>query len=112
MLVLTRQGKKEEAGAERLAIDQIRRDDAELSEIRHQLERHPLDLQLRIQAARWLMNHGRETEAIDWAKLVLRSAPSDPATNRLLADYYRKKGNLGLANFHEAHAAPSPSSPP
>jgi len=109
MLILTRQGNKDEAEADRLAMDQIRRDEAEFSEISRQLQRDPLDLQLRSQAARWLMNHGHGAEAVNWATLVLRSSPSDPAMNRLLADYYRKKGNLGLANFHEAHAAPSPS---
>ena len=30
--------------------------------------------------------------------------------NRLLADYYRHQGNLGLANFYEAHAEP-PTTP-
>ena len=51
---------------------------------------------------------GIDDEAIDWANLVLHAVPTDPAMNRLLADYYRKKGELGLANFHEAHASGSP----
>ena len=106
MLLLTRQGKKQEAEAERLKMDQIRRDEAEFAQISRQLESRPLDFQLRSQAAHWLIDHGHEAEAIDWAKLVLESVPSDPAMNRLLADYYRKQGNLGLANFYEAHASP------
>ena len=48
------------------------------------------------------MEHGREDEAVEWANLVLRADPSHLAMNRLLADYYRKKGQLGLANLHEA----------
>jgi tetratricopeptide (TPR) repeat protein len=108
MLLLTRQGKKQEAEAERLKMDQIRQDEAEFARISRQLESRPLDFQLRSQAARWLIDHGHEAEAIDWAKLVLESVPADPAMNRLLANYYRKQGNLGLTNFYEAHASPMP----
>jgi hypothetical protein len=53
------------------------------------------------------MTHGHEQEAVEWANLVLASDPSQPAMNRLLADYYRKTGQLGLANHHEVLAAPS-----
>lgn len=112
MLILSRQGKSEQADAERRALDRIRKDETEFAEVARQLERDPLNPQLRGRAARWLMDHGHEAEAIDWAKLVLRSAPSDPAMNRLLAGYYRKQGNVGLANFHEAHSTPSPDRDP
>ncbi len=108
MLILSRQGKSERADAERQALGQIRKDETELAEVASQLERDPLNLQLRSRAAQWLMNHGHEAEAIDWAKLVLRSIPSEPAMNQLLADYYRKQGNIGLANFHEAHSTNPP----
>ena len=57
------------------------------------------------------MAHGHEEEAIDWAKLVLAAEPSHPAMNRLLADYYRRRGQLGLANFHEALAPPPTGRP-
>jgi len=112
MLILSWQGKSEQADAERRALDQIRKDVTEFAEVARQLERDPLDLQLRSRAARWLIGHGHEAEAIEWAKLVLRSAPADPAMNRLLADYYRKQGNFGLANFHEAHSTHPPDRAP
>ena len=57
------------------------------------------------------MTHGHEEEAIEWAELVLAANPSHPAMNRLLADYYRKSGQVGLANLHEALASP-PADPP
>jgi tetratricopeptide (TPR) repeat protein len=107
MLLLLRQGHKREADEERLVVERIRKEQGEFTELRHRLERSPLDQQLRSQAAIWLMSHGHEEEAVDWARLVLQANPADPAMNRLLADYYRKAGNTGLANFHEAHAAPS-----
>ncbi len=105
MLLLGRLGKPAEAETERQAIDQIRRDVSEFADLGRKLEHDPKNMQLRSKAARWLMDHGHEGEAVDWAKLVLRTVPSDPAMNRMLADYYRRQGNFGLANFHEAHAA-------
>ena len=107
MLALTRLGRKAEAEAEAV-MDRIRAEQDKFAEIRRGLERNPLDLDLKRQAARWLMEHGHDDEAIDWANLVLHAVPSDPAMNRLLADHYRKEGKLGLANFHEAHASASP----
>jgi tetratricopeptide (TPR) repeat protein len=115
MLVLARLGKKAEAAAERPTVEQLRNDQERYGKITRDLLRNPLDPQLRCEAARWLMAHGYDDEAIDWAHLVLRDDPSHPAMNRLLADYYRKKGQLGLANFHETHVQTSsdraPSTP-
>lgn len=66
----------------------------------------PVDPELRSRMARWLMSHGHEDEAVDWARLVLADRASDPVMNRLLADYYRRRGQTGLANFHESVASP------
>jgi predicted Zn-dependent protease len=105
MLVLFRQGKRGAAESEQVQIEQIHKDEKEFSEISLLLRGSPLDAKLRSRAAQWLMDHGHEAEAVDWAKLVLRTAPSDPTMNRLLADFYRRTGNVGLANFHEIHAS-------
>jgi len=105
MLILARLGRKVEANAERDAVERLKDEQTHFSQISRDLLRNPLDPQLRSETARWLMEHGHEDEAVEWANLVLRSDPSHPAMNRLLADYYRKKGQLGLANFHETHAA-------
>ena len=111
MLVLTNLGRKAEAEAEREAVERLRKDQEEFGRIRNALIGAPQDAELRGEAARWLMTHGHEEEAIEWANMVLATQPSHPAMNRLLADYYRKKGQLGLANFHQAHAAPSSGHP-
>jgi tetratricopeptide (TPR) repeat protein len=108
MLILARLGRTAEASSERAILDHLADDQKHFSKISRELRRNPLSAGLRSEAARWLMGHGHEDEAIEWANLVLNSDPSHPAMNRLLADYYRKKGQVGLANFHEAHAA-SPS---
>jgi Flp pilus assembly protein TadD len=106
MLLLNREGKKAEADAERLILEQIRTDQAVFADLSRQLERDPLNPELRRQAATWLMSHAHEEEAVDWAKLVLQVDPADPAMNRLLADYYQRTGNMGLANLHAIHATP------
>ncbi len=111
MIILTRLGKKVQADAELRILERIRKDQEEFARIRDGLLASPQDAGLRSEAARWLMAHGHEEEAIDWAKLILAAEPSHPAMNRLLADYYRRRGQLGLANFHEA-LAPPPSGRP
>jgi tetratricopeptide (TPR) repeat protein len=106
MVILTKLGKRAEAEAERQAVEDLRKDRAEFDRISRALVTAPLDPELRAAAARWLMTHGHEQEAIEWANLVLAGDPSHPAMNRLLAEYYRKKGEIGLANRHEALAPP------
>jgi tetratricopeptide (TPR) repeat protein len=105
MLILTRLGRRAEAEAERRTVERLQKEQERFVQISRDLRTKPLDSELRAQAACWLMEHGHEDEALEWANLVLRSDPSHPALNRLLADYYRKKGQPGLANLHEARAA-------
>ncbi|MHB1557223.1 MAG: tetratricopeptide repeat protein, partial [Isosphaeraceae bacterium] len=92
MLVLTRLGRREQAESERRAVERIRADQQEFQRISDALVASPVDPELRSGMARWLMAHGHEDEAVDWAKLVLADHASDPAMNRLLADYYRRRG--------------------
>ena len=106
MLVLNRLGRSDEARKERQAIDRLRAERAEFDQIGAALVRSPTDPDLRARAAAWLMAHGRESEAIDWARLVLTARPDHPEMNRLLADHYRKCGQPGLANHYEALASP------
>jgi tetratricopeptide (TPR) repeat protein len=105
MLILARQGRKAEAEVERQTVERLKREHARFGEISDGLLRNPLDLKLRSEAARWLMEHGHDEEAVDWANLVLQASPSDPAMNRLLADHYRKNGQIALARFYEAPIA-------
>ncbi len=105
MLTLTRLGRRTEAEAERRTVERLQKEQERFVQISRDLRAKPLDAELRVQAACWLMEHGHEDEAIEWANLVLQSDPSHPTLNRLLADYYRKKGQPGLANLHEARGA-------
>ena len=107
MIVLTRLGRRREADDERKAMEKIKEDQAWFSRVSLELRHNPTDLTLRAQAARWLMEHGHEQEAVEWANLVLHEQPDHPGINRIMADYYRRKGQIGLANLHETHAAPA-----
>jgi tetratricopeptide (TPR) repeat protein len=102
MLVLSRLGRKAEAELERGRVERLKSENDRFTEVSRALLRNPLDPKLRSEAASWLMAHGRDDEAVDWANLVLQSEPTHAAMNRLLADHYRKKGQAGLANFYEA----------
>jgi Flp pilus assembly protein TadD len=103
-VVLGRLGRTAEADAERKAMEHARSDQMRFAQLSRDLRRTPLDPQLRSDAACWLMTHGHEQEAVDWANLVLQTEPFHPTMNRLLADYYRREGQVGLANFYEANA--------
>jgi tetratricopeptide (TPR) repeat protein len=106
MLILSRLGQTTEANAERRVVERLKNEQARFTQVSRELLRNPLDAALRSEAALWLMTHGHENEGVEWANLVLRADPAHPAMNRLLADYYRQKGQTGLANFHETRAEP------
>ncbi len=108
MLILSRSGRKAEAEVERQTVERLTRELHRFEEVKRLLLRYPLDPRLRSEAASWLMTHGHEDEAVEWANLVLQSDPTHSAMNRLLADHFRKKGEQGLANYYEAQI-PRPS---
>jgi tetratricopeptide (TPR) repeat protein len=105
MLAFSGLGRRAEAQLERKAVEQLTKDQEQFAGIIRDLRTKPLDLELRTQAAFWLMEHGHEDEAVEWANLVLKSDPSHPTLNRLLAGHYRKQGQAGLANLYEARAS-------
>jgi Flp pilus assembly protein TadD len=104
-LALARLERRDEAAAERLRSERLRREHAEMAEMADRLIDRPTDNALRCRAARWMIDHGRAEEGVQWARMVLRDQPDHPEANRLLADYHRRRGELGLANFYQVHAA-------
>jgi predicted Zn-dependent protease len=97
-------GRRQGAKADRDAVVRLGKDRARFQEIRRHLVRSPNDLSAKCEVARWMVEHGHVEEGVDWARLVLREQPSEPGMNRLLAQYYRTRGNLGMANFYMARA--------
>ncbi len=103
MLILTRLGRRLEAELERRTVERLQKEQERFAQVSRDLHK-TARFGAAHQAACWLMEHGHEDEALEWANLVLRSDPTHPTLNRLLADYYRKKGQPGLANLYEASA--------
>ena len=99
--VLNKQGLTAEA-REQSALaqkDKVKLD--ALLKVRAALVANPKSRDLRLEAARRLRELGEDEEFVRWLELILRDHPSDAEAHRLLADYYRREGNLGQANYHE-----------
>jgi predicted Zn-dependent protease len=109
-LALTQLGRRDEAAAERRRSEQLLNEHAEMGRTTTALIDRPGDNVLRGRAARWMFEHGRAEEGAQWARMVLRDQPENADAKRLLADYHRGRGELGLANFYQLQLAPVPSS--
>jgi tetratricopeptide (TPR) repeat protein len=107
--VLSRLGRRDEAAADLRRSEQLRREHVEMARISTALTEQPTDNTLHCRAARWMLAHGRSEEGAQWARLVLRDQPDHPEANRLLADYHRGRGELGLANFYQMHIPSAPA---
>jgi tetratricopeptide (TPR) repeat protein len=98
-------GAETQARQEMAITERLKAEHREMLEIRKALVNNPQDPGLRSSAAKWLLDHGHEPEALAWTQLVLRDHPRHPATCHLLASYYEKKGNTGLANYYRMVAS-------
>ncbi len=98
--ILARLGRGEEAAAASASARRIRADRDRLDEIQAALARSPDDPALRLEATRWLFDHGRPREALAWAEQTLRLRPRDRSTLGLLVAYYEKVNNPGLRNYY------------
>jgi Flp pilus assembly protein TadD len=105
-LALKRLGRKEEAEADTRSLERLRKEQAEMVDIRDRLVGDPNNNELRSEVARWMFAHGRDEEALRWLRNILEAQPGHPAANRLLADYYDRKGEPGRANYHRLMATP------
>lgn len=108
-MVYRRLGKVSEAEQQLARAKAITQANQQMAEIRHKLVQRPKDLELRLQAARWLMEHDEEREGLRWAELILRDDPQHRATHEMLAAYHARTGNRGLANYHRLQLGDSPS---
>lgn len=97
---LARLGRKEEARADQERAERLRREEREVLEIRKELVRDPSNRRLRLEVARWMVEHGQEAEGARWAELILREDPAQTEAHRLLAEHFERAGQPGLANFH------------
>jgi tetratricopeptide (TPR) repeat protein len=78
----------------------LRDENEEMLKFRYNLFKNPSDLDSRFHVARWLLEHGHHEEGLKWTAEILRADPRHVPTHRILADYFRNKGDAGLANYH------------
>ena len=107
-LVLTRLGRTAEAKAEQDTSARLKEEREHIQKLLKEMLAAPGDLDHQYDAARWLFEHGHPEEGLRWTEKILRDQPRHAKTNLLLADYYEKKGNHGLANFYRLQAKSEP----
>ena len=65
----------------------------------------PNDVASRLELARWMLESGQVEEGLKRTREVLRTDPDHGPTHRLLADYYARRGDHGLANYHRVRSS-------
>jgi Flp pilus assembly protein TadD len=98
-------GDEPQSRAELANSVRLRKEHDQLVQLRYRLVKTPGDLEVRFQVAKWMLEHGHQDEGLKWTKEILRADPRHVATHRVLATYYDKKGDSGLANYHRVAAS-------
>ena len=101
-LVLARLGRTEAAESDQAKANQFRKELDVLLTAQAKLVRLPNDREAQVCIMSWMFAHGKAMEGERWAKNLLREVPSQPDACRLLAEYYDKGGQPGLANSYRA----------
>ena len=94
-----------EARAQDEAAARLRAEQEQILTLQKKILNDPHDLVSRHQLAAWMFEHGHADEGLKWAKEILQANPHHGPTHRLLADYYQKQGDPGLANYHRLMAS-------
>lgn len=103
--VRARLGDRDGAEADRSALEQLRRDQAELLALRPRALAAPRDSDLAYRVAAWMFAHHLDDQGLGWARAALASHPDHGPTCRLLADYYAgRPDQAGLANYYRLKA--------
>lgn len=95
-------GRPDEARIAATKAAQMRADQDRIQEMRKALVQHPENVELRLEATRWLIEHGHEKEGLEWVALILKQKPGHQPTCRYMAEYYEKKQDFGLANYYKS----------
>jgi tetratricopeptide (TPR) repeat protein len=103
-VALTRAGKPEEARREMEQLQRYR--DAE--QLAKDSNGRPRDLELRVRAARALLDVGLGDQALELLRSAVADDPRLVAAHRLLADYYERHGQPAAAAEHRRLAGQTP----
>ncbi len=97
-------GRDAEARRESQRAAQLRDEEDRMLRVRSKILLDPKDVASRLEVARWMLGHGQDREGLKWAHEILGTDPHHVPTHELLAGYYEKQGNAGLANYHRMMA--------
>ena len=97
-------GDLNQSRAELEAAARLRNEHDHIVQLRYGVLKNPRDLDSRSEVAKWMIEHGHEDEGLKWTKEILPADPRHAATHRVLADYYDKRKETGLANYHRLSA--------
>jgi tetratricopeptide (TPR) repeat protein len=93
-------GDESQAKLELAHAARLRKENEEVVDFRNALLKEPNNLRARFQVTEWMFDHGHQDEGLKWTKEILRADPRHAPTHKLLAEYYGKRGDAGLANYH------------
>jgi tetratricopeptide (TPR) repeat protein len=110
--VLNRLGDEAQFRVESELAVRLRKEHDEFLQLGIKLVQGDDDLESRFRVAKWMLEHGHHDEGLNWTNDILRTQPRHAPTHRLLADYYRKHGDAGLANYHSLMASTGQDSGP
>jgi tetratricopeptide (TPR) repeat protein len=100
-------GDEDRARSETERAARLRQEHDEILRLRYNILQNPKDIGSRFQVAKWMLEHGHAEEGLKWTREILRADPRHAPTHRVLADYYQKHGDAGLANYHSMMASAS-----
>ena len=86
--------------------NQLKVEEKQIEEIRKELVRNPSNLEIRVEAAEWLISHGHEREGLEWADQVLKQKPAHQSMCKFLAQFYLKKNDHALSNYYASLVLP------
>jgi tetratricopeptide (TPR) repeat protein len=98
-------GDEARSRAELAHAARLRKEQDEVARLKARVLIDPRDSGACFQVAKWMFDHGHEEEGLIWTDEVLRAVPHHAATHRILAEYYEKHGDTGLANYHRLVAS-------
>jgi predicted Zn-dependent protease len=97
-------GDNERAKAEFAHAARLRSENDQIVEFRNVVRKEPYNLSARFKVAKWMFDHGHHDAGLRWTTEIFRVDPRHSPTHKLLAEYYSKKGDAGLANYHRLMA--------
>jgi tetratricopeptide (TPR) repeat protein len=98
-------GDEDRARSETERAARLRQEHDEILRLRYNILQNSKDIGSRFQVAKWMLEHGHAEEGLKWTREILRADPRHAPTHRVLADYYQKHGDAGLANYHGTMAS-------